>query len=429
MTAEPVSGGPRVVVVGGGGAGAAVVRTLLKHDEDLAITLLTAEPHAPYDRTQLSKADLLLADPPAAGCHPTPKPTLPDGADGDPRLTVRTATPVAAVDRMAREVVTAAGDRVGYDHLVLATGSGPRRPDLPGIDLPFVHMLRELEGWPALRDAVRGSGPLVVIGGGLIGLEVAAAARRADRPVTVVEVADRLMPRVLPAPLAELLAAEHAARGVRLELGQAPVAVVASADGRGGQVHLADGRALPAAAVLLAVGAVPRLDLPAQAGLEVDDGVVVDPQMRTADPAVLAAGDIVRVRDDAGRLTPRTEAWTPAVASGQRAALTVLGRPGTDLEVPWMWSDQDDLRLQTAGAAIADLPLVRRGSLEDPAGVAWFGVVDGRVRGVAGMSRGEGIGRTVRAGQLLIARGVEVDPEELADPTTDLRRLAAAGGR
>lgn len=414
-TPDGAPDGDRVVVVGGGGAGAATARALRRAGWPGTVEVLTAEPHAPYDRTMLSKASLL--DPAVP-----PTPLLGEDPAAATPVAVRTDAAVTALHPDQREVALGNGERVAYDHLVLATGAAPRRLDLPGADGPAVHSLRELDGWGALRDAVVGARRIVVIGGGLIGLEVAAAVRHHGGAVVVIEVADRLMGRTLPTAVAAVVAEAHAAHGVQIELGCQPTAIAAD-----GAVSLADGRVLPADAVLVSVGSVPRTDLAAAAGLEVEDGVVVDPALRTADPRILAVGDVARLRTGEGTLAPRTEAWTPALAMGQHAAATIMGGTAAYAEVPWMWSDQYDLRVQAAGAPVGGLDQVVRGAPDDPTGLIVFGLRDGAVHGVVGVSRGNGVGRTVRAGQMLIASGVAVDPEALADPGTDLRRLAQAG--
>ena len=402
-----------IVVVGGGAAGATATRTLLTEGEPGSVVLLSGEAATPYDRTDLSKAVL-------TGARDTPAALYADDLVHD-RLTVRTDTTVTNLDREDHRLDLDDGTHLHYGRLLLATGAEPRDLPLPGRDLDGVHLVREWAATPALRDAVRSGGHLVVVGGGVIGLEVAAAARGHGTDVTVLEVADRLMGRVLPPEVADVLATEHAAQGVHLELGVRPAALVGDDRVRG--VALTDGRTLPADAAVIAIGVRPRTRLAADAGLAVDDGIVVDRSLRTTDPDVLAAGDVVRIRDAGGFLRPRSEAWTPALSMGQHAARVLLGDEAPYDEVPWMWSDQYDLKLQAAGAGLDGLTAVVRGRFADPDGLAVFGVDDaGIVRGVAGVSRGARIGRTVRAGQLLIQHAVAVPADQLADPTVELRR-------
>ncbi len=407
-----------IVIVGGGAAGATAARTLLVEGETDRIVLLGGEPMAPYDRTDLSKAIL-------AGTRDVPAPLYPDDLV-DPRLTLRTGSVVRRLDLPAHEVVLDDGSAVGFGQLLLAPGAAPRDLPLPGRDLAGVHLVREWAAAPALRDAVRAGGNLVVIGGGLIGLEVAAAARSHGTQVTVIEAADRLMGRVLPPSVTAIVADLHAANGVELVVGTRPTELIGDRQRLTG-VELADGRVLPADAVVIAIGVTPRTQLAADAGLEVHDGIVVDEHLRTSHPDVLAAGDAVRIRAADGRLRVRSEAWTPALGAGQHAARVLLGADGPYTEVPWMWSDQYDHKVQAAGAALDGLALVERGSVAEPDGLAVFGLdATGTVAGVAGVSRGARIGRTVRAAQLLIEQRVAVPVEQLQDPTVELRRLASS---
>lgn len=405
-----------VVVLGGGAAGATAVRTLLDEGHPGHIVLITAEQALPYDRTDLSKAVL-------TGERDRPAALYPEELDDD-RLEVRLGTSATALDLAARRLTLSDGSPLRYGMLLLATGAAPRQLLLPGADLAGVHLVREVAALSALRAAVGTGGDLVVIGGGLIGLEVAAAARAHGTRVTVLEVADRLMARVLPAPIAAIIADEHVDHGVRLELGVTPTSLVAGAAGHVAGVTLDDGRTIGADDVVIAVGVRPRDELAVTAGLEVDDGVLVDRRMRTSDPHVLAAGDLVQIREDDGAVGRRTEAWTPALAMGQHAARVILGANKPYDNIPWMWSDQYDLKLQAAGAAMGGLELVSRGDFGDRDGLAIFGLDGNRVRSVVGVSRGARIGRTVRAGQLLIQHAVTVAPEQLADPAVELRALA-----
>jgi 3-phenylpropionate/trans-cinnamate dioxygenase ferredoxin reductase subunit len=422
-----------VVVVGGGAAGATAVRTVLVEDDTRRVLFVTGEAHRPYDRTDLSKAVL-------AGVRDAPAPLYPDDLDAAAdagRLTLRTSTEVVGLDPDERRLTLDDGTAVTYTAMLLATGAAPRTLPLPGADLAGVHLVREVAALGPLRDAVaRGGrgGRLVVLGGGLIGLEVAAAARAHGTEVTVLEVADRLMGRVLPPPIAEVVAAAHAAQGVELHLGVQPTAIEAApeatsesgrvAGARVAGVRLADGRLIDADDVVIAVGVRPRTELAEAAGLTVDDGVVVDPRLRTSAEGVWAAGDLVRVRGLDGTLARRTEAWTPALAMGQHAARSILGAEDAYTEVPTMWSDQYDLRIRGAGTPVDGQDVVVRGTVDDTAGLAAFGVVDGRVVSVVGIGRTPRVGRTVRAAQQLIERGVQVTPAQLADTEVDLRHLA-----
>lgn len=404
-----------VIIVGAGAAGATAARTLLARDPEVRVVLVGEEPERPYDRTQLSKAVLT---------GERDEPTALYASDlADDRLELLTDRAVTAIEREAREVVLADGTRRRYRALVLACGAAPRQLPLSGTELPGVHLVRARPAADALRTALEGATRLVVIGGGLIGLEVAAAARARGVAVTVLEVADQLLGRVLPQPVATVVADAHRAQGVTLRLGVTPTGITGTDRATG--VSLADGDHVPADVVVVAVGARPRTELAAAAGLVVEDGVLVDAQLRTADRAIWAAGDVVRRRDErTGAAGLRTEAWSPALAMGQHVAVGILGAETPFTDVPWMWSDQYDLTVQAAGRPVGDGTQVLRGDPEQPTGLAVFALESDRVVGVAGVARGSGIGRVVRGAVPLIEHGIPVTAEELADPGVDLRKLA-----
>ena len=338
-----------------------------------------------------------------------------------PRLELRTDAEVAAIDPTTSTVVLRDGGTLRYRRLVLATGAAPRSLPLPGVDLPGVHLIRERAAALELRDALAAGGDVIVLGGGLIGLEVAAAAQERGCGVTVLEVADRLLGRVLPEVLADHVEAVHRDHGTTIELGVRPTELTGEARVAG--VRLADGRELAADHVVVAVGAAPRTQLAVDAGIEVEDGILVDDRFRTSVPGIYAIGDAVRFRAcDGDGLGLRTEAWTPALAMGQHLGRNLLGADEAYAEVPWMWSDQHDLTIQAAGSPVLDG--VQRGELSASTGMAVFGLADGRVTGVAGVSEGRGIGRTVRGAMPMIAQATPVTADELADPDVDLRRLA-----
>lgn len=404
-----------VVIVGGGGAAAAAVATLVGA-ERTDVVVLTAEDIGPYDRTTLSKAVL-------AGERDGPPPLY------DERLAavdLRTRTTVTGLDLGQRAVTASGPDGVGevsYGSLLLTTGATPRHLPLDGAGLDGVLVLRSAADADALVAATTDAREVVVVGGGLIGLEAAAALRARSVGVTVVEAADRLLGRVLPPVLADIVAQAHRDAGVRFEIGVRPTRFVGDEAVAG--VELDDGRVLDADVVLVAIGVVPATALAEEAGLATDDGVLVDQQLRTSDAAVLAAGDVVRVADGTGGHRRRTEAWTPALAMGQHAARTILGTPSAYTDAPWMWSDQYDLQVQAVGASVEDLRQVHRGTADGDHGLVVVGLgPDGTVAGAAGVSLGSGVGRVVRGLQKLVERGVVVEPDQLADESVDLRRLA-----
>lgn len=413
-----MTAGPRVVVVGGGPAAAALVHGLHRGGHDGSVVVLAGEGCTPYDRTAVSKG--LLTGEMAAAPELFPEVLTDD--------VVRRAD-VVEIDRTAHEVVTADRERIGWDRLVLATGAAPRVPPVPGLDGPDASTLRDAAEADVLADRLRPGARLVVVGAGLIGLEVAAAARTRGASVVVLEAAPTALGRVLPPEVSAVVLDRHAAEGIEVRLATPPTSVVSSAASSTGHavVCLADGTELPADHVLVATGVSPRTDLAAVAGLAIDDGVLVDELLVTSDPTIMAIGDVARVRAADGTTT-RHEAYTPAMAMGQHAARTILGEPTRYVDVPWSWSDQLDVSVQVAGWPDRAGRWVLRGSADDlEAGLFAFGVRGDQLVAATGVSRGRQVGRVVRGAQALVAADVAVDDAALADPSTDLRRLARTG--
>jgi 3-phenylpropionate/trans-cinnamate dioxygenase ferredoxin reductase subunit len=409
-----------IAIVGGGAAGASAAVALRQLGYDGPVRLYGAEAVAPYERPVLSKGCRLgeLSEPPALW-----------SADALAQLGIalELGSEVVALDLARRTLLTARGEEHPYERLLLATGAEPRRLDVPHADAAGVHVLRSLADARALRAALPPGGTVAVVGGGVIGLEVAAAAVALGASATVIEAAPQLMGRVAPPGLAALLADLHRARGVAIRTGAVPVGFEASG-GRVRGVALADGTVVPADVAVVGVGAVPRTELAARAGLVVGDGVVVDEALRSGDEHVFAAGDVASVLHAGLGRHVRIEQWLPAQEQGRRAAASMLGVGEPYREVPSMWSDQGDLHLQAVGFGFGDdVDVVRRGAIDERAGVAFMGVRDGRLVAACGLSRGTGAAKAIRVARMLVESGVPVDAEQLADPAVDLRRLALAG--
>ncbi|WP_433786829.1 NAD(P)/FAD-dependent oxidoreductase [Actinomycetospora sp. CA-101289] len=315
-----------MVVVGAGLAGAKAVETLRAEGFSGRVVLVGAEDERPYERPPLSKEYLQgRATRESVFVHP------PDWY-ADHGVELRTGVAVTGLDRDAHEVVLADGDRIGYRSMLLATGSSPRLLSVPGADLEGVHHLRTLADSDGIAAAIRGSAPTVVIGGGWIGLEVTAAARLADVPVTVIESAPLPLLRVLGPEMAQVFAELHREHGVDLRCGVELVEVLGR-DGHVTGVRLAEGAVIDADTVLVGIGITPNTGLAEAAGLEVDDGIVVDQHHRTSDPAVHAAGDVAKLYHPAYDWHLRVEHWANALNGGPSAARAMLGH-GTDPRPP-----------------------------------------------------------------------------------------------
>ena len=329
------------LIVGAGLAAQRCAQTLRAEGDEAPIRIVGEEPHAPYDRPPLSK-DLLGSE--ANGDVPLLRPEA-WYAERDVELLL--GERAVGLEPGARSVRLASGSALRYERLLIATGAAPRR--LPGTErCENVHVLRSLADARRLRDALRPGARLVVVGGGFIGLEAAASARRRGVEVTVVEMAPAPLAAVLGVRLGGWLAGLHRAEGVTVLTGHG-VARVRTRHERATAVELDDGRRLPCGAVLVAVGVAPAHQWLGGSGLEPAGGVPVDEHGRSALPGVFAAGDVALPWDRALGRHVRSEHWESAVHQAGGAARAMLGRPPKQAPAPMFWSDQHGLRLQLVG--------------------------------------------------------------------------------
>lgn len=398
------------VIIGAGECGTRAALALREAGYAGPVTLLGAEIHLPYERPPLSK-DAILAEAPA------PKPI--GGADtlAGAGISFRPGVTVAAIDRAAHAVVLSDGSRLGYHRLLLATGARPRVLPVPGADGPNVAALRGLEDAARIRAALGHGRRLTVIGGGFIGLELAASARKLGTEVTVIEALPRLLSRGVPEEVASVLAARHEAEGVRLIFGARIVELTAAG------VTLDGGISVPADLILVGIGAVPETALAEAAGLAIDNGVAVDDRLTTSDPAIFAAGDCAAFLHPGYGRRIRLESWRSAQEQGALAARNMLGADEPVSAVPWFWSDQYDLTLQIAGLADGAITTVRRPVGE---GFVLFHLgPDGRLLAASGVGPGNAVAKDIRLAEMMIARGIHPDPEALAT-VPNLKKLLAA---
>ncbi|MFI1705047.1 NAD(P)/FAD-dependent oxidoreductase [Streptomyces griseoruber] len=358
-----------VVVVGGGQAGFSVASTLRACGYDGPITMFAAEPHLPYQRPPLSKK-----------AHTEPDELrvslVPESFYAERDIELRLGDDVVALDPAARTVVTRAGRRVPYTHLVLATGARNRPLPVPGADLAGVHSLRSVDDALAVGRALATARDVVVVGGGFIGLEFAQVARARGAQVTVVELADRLLSRAVSPQLQEHLRQRHEESGVRVLTGTA-VQRIEGTD-RVRQVVTSAG-ILPADLVVYGIGAVPRGELARDAGLAVDDGVLVDEQLRSVtDPRVSAVGDCARHPHPHAVGPVRLESVQNATDQGALVGRRLAGQPARYENLPWFWSDQGAVKLQIAGLR-APSDEVRLVPGDAPGRLAAYAFRDGRL--------------------------------------------------
>ncbi len=403
-----------MVIVGAGHTGGRAAHALRAAGWKGPIVLIGTEPHAPYERPPLSKG--MLTGEKALGDV-----TLYDeDAWSREGIAHRAGATVGTIRRGAREVVLTDGTVIPYERLLLATGAEPRRLAIPGAGLPGVSVMRDIADSEALRARLGKGKRLVVIGGGFIGLEVASNAVSLGTEVTVVEAGPRLMTRAVPAPIEERLRARHIAAGVDVRLGRQVVAILGTDDVTG--VRLDDRSEIACDTVLVAIGVVPRTGLAAAAGLGVDNGIVVDAELRTEDPNIFAAGDVCSFAHDLFGGHVRLESWKNAEDQGPIAARNMLGAAETASMAPWMWSDQYDVTIQIAGLPDRGSRIVARQL--DPDSVILFHLADdGRLVAASGVGPNGSIGRAVRLGQMMIERSLYPDPRLLADPAVNLKTL------
>jgi 3-phenylpropionate/trans-cinnamate dioxygenase ferredoxin reductase subunit len=401
---------PAFVIVGAGLAGARAAEALRKEGFEGRVVLLGEERDAPYDRPPLTK-DYLRGETDRAHID-----VLPEAFYAEHDIDLRLGTRATELDLAGRAVVLGDGSRVAFDRLLLATGSRPRKPAIPGIDLPGVHMLRRVGDADGLRGVLGPGRRLVVIGGGWIGTEAAASARQLGTEVTILTTSAMPLERPLGPVGAAVYRDLHLEHGVALE--PIPGVKAIEGNGRAEAVRADDGRRFEGDAVLVAVGGVPRTELAAKAGLLVDGGVIVDELLATSDPCVFAAGDIAAAWHPLLGTRIRLEHWAAAKFQGPAVARSMLGK-GTPYErLPYFYSDQYDVSMESRGHALQWDRVVVRGDLAARSFVM-FWLADGRVRSAMNVNT-PGVGKPIDA---LIRSGHAVDERALADPSTPLESL------
>jgi 3-phenylpropionate/trans-cinnamate dioxygenase ferredoxin reductase subunit len=408
------------VIVGASQAGVQLAVSLRELGDTGPITLVGAEPYPPYQRPPLSKEFLT-------------------GTAGHDSLAFRTAAfyADAGIELVCGERVvklalsdgrpgsglagTATGRELGFDRLALTVGARPRRLTVPGADLDGILYLRDVEDAEQLRARLATAARVVVVGGGFIGLEAAAVARAQGKQVTVVEAAERLIPRAVAPVVSEFYRQAHSRRGTEIRLATA----VAGFSGHAGSVTgvlLADGSELPADLVMVGVGVIARTELAEQLGLECDGGVVVDAHARTSEPSVVAAGDCtVLPHPLTGQGRVRLESVHGAVHQASVAAATLVGAEVETRSVPWFWSNQGQLRLQIAGLSAGFDSFVVRGDMDDEK----FSVLyyrDGDLLAVDAVNNPVDYMVVRKA----LTHGVSIPAERAADTSTPLKAMLAA---
>lgn len=404
-----------MVIAGAGVCGASAALALREAGYDGPITLVGGEPHVPYERPPLSKSAITDEGPPCLRAFVT------DEQLAQASIAFVRANPAVRIDPDAASLVLAGGTAIPYAKLLLATGATPRR--LAGTS-SRLHYLRSFEDALDLRSSLATSRRVVVIGGGFIGLELAASARMVGAEVTVVEPRTRLLMRGVPAEIAEILQQRHCERGVRVLCNQEVARI--DEDERTLRIATSGGEVLTADLCIVGIGATPETGLAETAGLAVDNGIVVDAGFRTTRPDIFAAGDCASVPLDLyGSRRVRLESWRSAREQGVLAARSMLGGPVANNIVPWFWSDQYDLTLFVAGLPDAGSVTVRH-DLGNGAFLLFHLTDDGRLVAASGIGPGNAVARDVRLAEMLIARRAHPSPERLMAVDCRLKSLLAA---
>lgn len=409
----------QIVIVGAGQAAAQLIEALRAGGHCGPITLVGDEPRLPYQRPPLSKQYL------AGGCDADWLAYRPDDFYVQHGVQTRLGRRALGIDRRAQRLRLDDGAELTYDALALATGTRVRRLPFAGADAPGLHYLRTVADADAIKATVARARRVVIVGGGFIGLEVAAVLAQLGREVTVLEAAPTLLPRVVAPEVSRFLLAQHESHGVRIAAGVQVAGIETRAAGPGSSgaaalaVLAADGAVFPADAVVVGVGVLPNVELAQDAGLECQDGIVVDELARTADPAIVSAGDCTRHPNALAGRSLRLETVHNAVEQAKTAAGTLCGRPVPYTQAPWVWSDQYGFRLQVVGLIEGyDAHVVRGDPTRSGFAVCYFR--QGRFLGLHAVNRPA----EFAAARRMLNAGVPLTAEQAADPRFELARQA-----
>jgi 3-phenylpropionate/trans-cinnamate dioxygenase ferredoxin reductase subunit len=403
-----------LIIIGAGQAAAQAISSLRAAGFAGRIVLVGEEPHPPYQRPPLSKKYL-------AGEWGLDRVLLKaDAFYTEMKVEVRLGQRAEAIDRKAGRVRLDGGESLAYDKLLIATGARPRTLDCPGAGLEGVHLFRSLADVDAVRPALKAGGRAAVIGGGYIGLEVAAVARGLGLSVTIIEMAERCLNRVVAPEVSAFFEGVHRAAGVEILTGER-VASCEGANGKLARVTCASGREIAADIAIVGIGILPNQELAQQAGLPCDNGIVVDEFTLTADPAIAAAGDCANFPSALYGRRVRLESVQNAIEQAKAAAGALAGKPAVYDQVPWFWSDQYDLKLQIAGLNRGYDQMVLRGAPHERRFAAFY-LKAGRLIAVDAVNAPAEY--MVCLKQLIPARAV-IAPERLADPKVSMKEMAA----
>lgn len=400
-----------IIIIGGGHGGSQLAASLRSEGYDGPLTLVTAENDIPYQRPPLSKAFLKET------AHDL-LPLRPESFYDKNAIRLLLAAEVESIELAGRTLRLADGAVLSFDGLALATGARARLPRVDGAHLAGVHVLRVVAEARALRDRLHAAENVVVVGGGFIGLEVAATARLLGKRVTVLEATDRLMGRVVAPQISAHFLDLHRGWGSDVRLAT-PLGRIIGEHGRVVAVETVGGERIPADLALIGIGVEPNVEIAATAGLAIDNGIAVDETMATAAKHVVAVGDCVSFPHHQLGRRIRLESVENAVDQAKVAAKTLLDRPEPFKEVPWFWSDQGDVKLQMVGLPFGATRSVVRGRIEDNR-FSVFHFDGDRLLAIDSVNRAA----DHMVGRRLLAAGISPSPEICADESVDLKGLA-----
>lgn len=398
-----------MVIVGGGKAGARAAVAFRENAWKGPVTLISDESLAPYDRPPLSKAAIMEE------AEPQPVYLLDEGMMASLEVTFPRGNAATAIDRNEKTVSLADGKKIPYDRLLIATGAEPRRLSQAGAERAL--LLRDLADSVKIRSEFIGGKSVAIIGGGFIGLELAASAAKRGCRVTVIEAQPRILMRGVPPEIATRIAARHAEAGVTI-LTNTGITQIGS-----DRILLSDGREVPADILIAGIGAAPRIKLAEQAGLALDNGIACNTYLQTSDPHIFAVGDCCSFPHPVfGNERLRLEAWRNASDQAIVAVENMLGGQRPYEAVPWFWTDQYELNLQIAGLPHRGVSIVQRVPKENALILCHLDG-EGRLVGASGIGPGNSIARDIRLLEMLIGKKVAPDPALLADPAFPLKSL------
>ncbi len=401
------------IIIGASQAGGWTAKTLRNEGFEGTVIMIGEEPYLPYERPPLSK-DALLGETDVESTYFWPPETYEED-----RIDVRLNTRVTAIDREAKTVTLDNGETLTWDKLAITTGARVRPLPIDGADLSGVHYLRNMDDTLAIReDAVKG-GTAVIIGGGWIGLECAATLGKLGCKPVVVEFADRLCGRAVTPDISDWMLEFHRAKGVDVRLNTGVEKL--EGDGAVSRAILSDGSAIDCSIVVIGIGVLPNVELAEEAGLEVDNGIVVDEFCRTSDPDIFSAGDVTNHPNGLLGRRIRLESWENAMNQGINAGKSMLDAGAPYSEIPWFWSDQFDANIQMIGLPEEWDETATRGDKSANEFVEFY-LKDGVIVGAISVNST----RDLRFGKRLMQAGKQVTAADLAN--TDIKMQALLKG-